>query len=475
MPYLEFYYHCVGPMLSGRFDTDFWLRTILQMAHSEPGVRSALVALGHLNKSQSGSLQHARQSSVIASSPERKPFLVNYNKAIRHLVDDMARPSFPADMGLVICLLFACIEFLQVDANMAFAHIRSGLNIFYESKQRNTKKVSALEAAQSTQTQTHVGLRWSAIEQTLVQLFTQSLASALPYGVSLEKDVDYFASCPKHFTGTTFASLIDARLSFSDLRNAAILLARDMANKVYGSVQLTSSDYRRQHDLLDRHDVWSKALNALEGSRTWSKDDTASISALKLEFYSSYTACSCMADETQMLFDAHLAGFQAIVANARCVVDSLDLDSRRTRVPTFGAAANFTFDTSFIPTLFYAAIRCRCPVTRRAAVSLLASNLPREGLWDPAQYRKVAERVIEIEEQEVDENGWPTKSFRLCRSSVGTEVDGNSRFEAEFLYAKDFALPTENSWSERLELDESFEQLLSLRPHHAETENSRQP
>src|SRR5690242_12754639 len=133
MHYLEFYYYCVGPKLSGRFGTEFWSRTILQMAHGEPGVRSALIALGHLSQRQSGSLQQARRSVRAFSNAERRQFWVNYNKAIRHLIDHMSRPSFSAEVGLVICLLFACIEFLQADANMAFTHIRSGLNIVHET------------------------------------------------------------------------------------------------------------------------------------------------------------------------------------------------------------------------------------------------------------------------------------------------------------------------------------------------------
>jgi hypothetical protein len=456
MHYLEFYYHCIGPKLSGRLDTDFWLRTILQMAHGEPGVRSALVALGHLNKSQSGSLQDARQFAITTSNPERKSFLLSYNKAIRHLVNDMGKPSFTAEMGLVICLLFACIELLQADANVAFAHIRSGLNIFYESRQR--KQVTS-ESRTAQENQRHISVRWNGIEQILVQLFIQGLASALPLGVSLQKDFDYLTSCPKNFTETTFASLTDARLSYSDLRSAAILLAHDMAEKTNGSLALTPSDYERQYDLISRHHVWWKALTDLECCRIWSKDDLVILSALKVEYYSSFTACSCLTDETQMAFDAHIAGFQSLLGHARHVVDSFNLPTRTSTLAS-GAAANFTFDTSFIPALFYAAIRCRCPVTRRDAVSMLASELPREGLWDPTQYRKVAERVIEIEEMEVDERGWPTRASRLYRSIVGIEVDEYGRFQAEFLYAKDFASPTEKSWSEQIELIAGNEQLL---------------
>src|SRR3712207_1707988 len=120
-----------------------------------------------------------------------------------------------------------------------------------------------------------------------------------------------------------------------------------------------------------------------------------------------------MTDLNQMTFDALLADFQSLLVHARHVVDVLIFPSGHTQSQAIGAAAHFAFVTSFVPAIFNFAIRCRCPMTRREAVRILASDIPREGLWDPAQYRKVAERVIEIEESEVDDRGWPTQASRL--------------------------------------------------------------
>jgi hypothetical protein len=63
---------------------------------------------------------------------------------------------------------------------------------------------------------------------------------------------------------------------------------------------------------------------------------------------------------------------------------------------------------------FYAATRCRCPITRRESASLLERNSLQETLWDAEQHAKVARRIIEIEESEVDgEKGWPVQKSRL--------------------------------------------------------------
>lgn len=279
--YLDFYYHCVGPKLSGRFDTVFWSHTILQMAHAESGVRSALIALGHLSQRQSGSLQHARRAAVARNLIERRPFWVNYNKAIRYLIDHMSKPTFSAEVGLVICLLFACIEFLQADASVAFTHIRSGLNIVHEVRQHQKM---GLTCATIKIHDSCGDMPSNVIERTLVPILTQALASALPYGASIERDFDFLMSCPTYFKDTSFSSLLDARLSFFDLRNAAILLARDMAVKLYQAIPFTSLDHRRQTDVLVRHGVWLQAFTTLESSCQWGQDDIYAINALKIGY-----------------------------------------------------------------------------------------------------------------------------------------------------------------------------------------------
>jgi hypothetical protein len=100
---------------------------------------------------------------------------------------------------------------------------------------------------------------------------------------------------------------------------------------------------------------------------------------------------------------------------------------------------------------------------------LLALDLPREGLWDPEQHRIVAERVIEIEEMDVDANGWPTEASRLCMSSVGTDVDEYNGFQANFLYTKDLAMAATKTWCERLTLGEGGKESLSLHPKQTTT------
>jgi len=110
--YLEFYYHCAVQNISNRFDNGFWVRTALQMAQSEPSIRHGLIALGYLNKTKPASLRSLQQQT----NESERVFHLHYSKAITHMVERMAQPSYAIELGLATCLVFICIEFLRGNA-----------------------------------------------------------------------------------------------------------------------------------------------------------------------------------------------------------------------------------------------------------------------------------------------------------------------------------------------------------------------
>jgi hypothetical protein len=156
-----------------------------------------------------------------------------------------------------------------------------------------------------------------------------------------------------------------------------------------------------------------------------------------------------------MTFDAHLDSFKAIVYHATLLIDAMDVATRlQPQGGCSDAAVNFTFDTSLVPALYYTALRCRHPTTRREAIALLSRKLPREGLWDPKQYRIIAERVVEIEEGEVDEKGWPVERTRLWSGTATPDANEKSGFRTDFLFAKDVGKGIGKAWRGRVGLDE---------------------
>lgn len=417
--YLEFYHHCAQPALSSNFDKEFWSRIVLQMAHSEPAVRHALIALGYLYETETGSMKHAR--SKLVADEERGVLLVHYNKSIHCLVSSMARSVQNTEVALVTCVLFVCIEFMRGNYHTAFTHMTNGLKIISE-RQTMYEDDSQISSPESTRTA-------DMIDQKLVPIFIRGVASALMYGVDAENVFNIPWPKPSVSSQQIFSTLQQAHEACHELRNATIVQIRIMAKKIFDLESFSNDDYQRQAELLACHHSWYQNFEAFEQQQQLSDEDRIACSALKASHYSTFVYLSCAADLRQTAYDAHLETFKKILHHAKIVVDSLP--------NTSSPAAHFTFDISIIPPLYFVVTRCRCPITRREAVSLQAQNPPREGLWDAEQHVVVSKRLIEMEESEVDPlTGWPVENTRLCSSVIDANMDHNGGFWVQFLYSK---------------------------------------
>jgi hypothetical protein len=180
--YLEFYHHCARPALSTSFDSEFWGRTTLQMAHSEPAVRHALIALGYLHETEDGSLKHAR--TKFAGQTESRILLHHYNKAVTCLVARMADATYSPEISLVTCILFVCIDYLRGNYITAFQHYKNGLNIIAE-RQKRVRFDSVMSPSRSSNSSPMSSTTRTSdiVEELLRPMFVRAMSSAMMYGV----------------------------------------------------------------------------------------------------------------------------------------------------------------------------------------------------------------------------------------------------------------------------------------------------
>jgi len=166
--YLEFYHHCAVPTISTSFDKDFWARIPLQLAQNERSVRSALLALSCLNKSETGTLKDARSGLLIPA--KQKDMLLHYNKSVKLLVRRISEPSYTPEVGLVCCLLFVCIENLRGNYTTAMDHYKSGLNILASHRKKQLRSSPRPQAD-------HM------IEHVLTPIYARMLLTAIAFGL----------------------------------------------------------------------------------------------------------------------------------------------------------------------------------------------------------------------------------------------------------------------------------------------------
>jgi hypothetical protein len=411
--YLEFYHHCSGPKISGKFDQDFWSRVVLQMAQSELAIRHALLALSYLTKTESGTLKDAR--SGLLGISKQKTMLTYYNKSVKHLVQRIAQPSYSPEVGLVCCLIFVCLESLRGNYDTAITHYKSGLDMLSAYKNGEVSK-------------SITSLRPKMIEEMLLPMFTRNIATAIIYGLPSEH-VSFTSQYPIGTQKCVFNSVHDADLSAHNIRNMAFLLIRKLGTKVVTQELHTEEELQEHTDCLTHHHIWLHTLEKLERETKLSEQDAIAANLLKATHHLIYIFTARILLKSQTEFDQDLDEFKAVLEYTRAFLNATQQSGPRT-----AAAANFTFAIGVIPGLYLTACRCRCPVTRREALAMLERDLPREGLWDAQQHAVVARRIIELEEREVDPlTGWPVESARIWSTMIHGEMDGNGRFPVYFV------------------------------------------
>lgn len=95
--------------LSGLYGSDFWTSLIPQAAHSDSGIRHAIIALGSIHERFE---QHNITNFYIGPGDILLNFsLQQYNLAIKKLVEPhLKQQSSAVDVYLASCIIFICIE-----------------------------------------------------------------------------------------------------------------------------------------------------------------------------------------------------------------------------------------------------------------------------------------------------------------------------------------------------------------------------
>jgi hypothetical protein len=420
--YLEFYFHCALPMLASDFDNDFWSRTVLQLALAEPSVRHALIALGYLHSTEPGSMSHAR--SRFAGQQESGILLHHYNESIKGLLHRMGGPSYTPEIGLVTCLLFVCMEYLRGNHHTAFRHLTSGLKMVFDPDGQVSSISSPMELSRSAPA-TATSRSSALVESELKPIFMRALTSALLYGA------DYGVSIPspQEQPGLRFRNIRDAQILAHETRNQSLLQVYQRNRKHFYSPEdpFTVEELAQIENMLSCQSGWYRALETYRDEHHLSNAEELAVSAMLLAHHATNIWNKCSLEVNETLYDAHLEDFKTMLYHGERLLNSMDLKVAQ-------HAAKFTFEVSIIPSVYFVATRCRCPTTRRKAVALLARKPPREGLWDAEQTLMVAQRVIELEEKELDPTtGWPVEKTRLWSCVIDANMDNKGGFWARFM------------------------------------------
>ncbi|KAK6005242.1 hypothetical protein QM012_008021 [Aureobasidium pullulans] len=102
-------------------------------------------------------------------------------------------------------------------------------------------------------------------------------------------------------------------------------------------------------------------------------------------------------------FDAYIPEFASIVKWSRILITPNPKPKEwclHSKLATLSVSnvPRFSLNMSAIPPLYLVAIKCRDPIIRREAITILEEMNGREGLWDARLHAKAARRWVEVEE-----------------------------------------------------------------------------
>ncbi|MCJ1405962.1 hypothetical protein MMC19_000027 [Ptychographa xylographoides] len=291
--------------------------------------------------------------------------------------------------ALLACVLFVCIEAMQSNTNQALALFRKGNTLLNSIAEH----VGPLDLTQGV----------SAVLMTdIAPIFRRFGVLSALWGSPVEPLSAWFKPPSEGDLPSvplSFSTLAEARCGIYDLTDAsqgftmAVFMYRKEVNPDPASEKVL---LREQHCILAHLSQWGRKFQALHTRLG------TSVSLAEAQMFAIYRmshmvvtiwVSSALADfETSL--DSYSNLFESIVREAAILVESAS-DLPPTDVASL---QHFSFEMSFMPPLYFTALKCRSPSLRRRAVALMKQSSRNEGFWDLAQTARVVERVIELEE-----------------------------------------------------------------------------
>ncbi|GME34075.1 F-box domain cyclin-like protein [Neofusicoccum parvum] len=335
--------------------------------------------------------------------------LRQYNKAIARLSEQPYGGPQPSRTLLLTCVLFVCLEFLRGDTNMAMTHTLNGLNILStwqadvaQQKLHGYSDYQRKDEDFITENLAPVFCRLSVIS-TLLGKPTPIVRATPPA-------MDGSGSPPHGVARGSFRTLNEARDALVDIQNSGLrFMWATMEKKYQGAIAMT--EILEQVRLEMRLAEWHRALEELEtqlAKRPKAQLAAAAVQAeedsliiLRLLYFVAHIWLSSCLSLKESAFDAFISEFQQINhLSARLL-------SRRRPSPSSSSSSTapyptptgtFSFDTEIVGPLYFTAIKCREPTTRRQTLALLEQCNKREGAIDSRRASQLATAIMQIEE-----------------------------------------------------------------------------
>ena len=397
--------------IAGVLDQEFWTTLVPQLSHHDVAVKYAAISIASLFRQHFESFPESPSSSSSSSSSgsdKSSMALGYYNKSLNATIDSKAA----AQTALITCILFFCIEALQ-------GHETEALHIYHQGQ-----KLLDRTMAQSDTPGAHSSVP-VLIATKISPIFARLRVQAALFGPPYQSDDG--KSHTRSGTLEPFTSILAARTSLFDLTTDVHdhIVHSSRGKWVAATPDVVQHLESRGVDLRSELDVWHSRFTRSGLSKLVFEDSSSDpyrsntavspATAVSNRIASTILTChyviidiwlECALSFPECSYDSYTASFEHLLELAAQVV-------HLTNAQNNGTPPIFQFEIGVIPPLYMAARKCRDPMLRRRAIDLLRQAPKQEGLWESGQMAAVAERIVEIEEQDLEEGHWPSEEMRV--------------------------------------------------------------
>jgi hypothetical protein len=364
------------PAMSGFFDQDlssFWRALPFRLGQTEPVILHAIIALGAYHESMelvgNGDSWNIDDNTMVDSGAEFK--LRQYAKAISLLRNNLSSTPPSAFVLEISCIIFACIEFLRNNHQSSLTHLSGAITSLISNQRRR-----------------FMGNEEKALKALLARVsLTQSLYGR-PRGFTFPNLLNLDRR-PAELQEDKFGSLNEARIANTNLLGSTMLVVR---MSLFGCFKDPFTAVAAHRSLKNKLRNWSVNFENLMNHSPESMKDQRGPRLLRVHHILATIFLAVSETGQECMFDRYVSQFETIL-------ELLDLIMSHENCGKDSNLPSFSLDTGIIPPLFFTAIKCRHTKVRRKAISLLHRTTRKEGLWDAIEAAKVAEVVMNFEEQ----------------------------------------------------------------------------
>jgi hypothetical protein len=373
-----------------------------QLSHSEDAIRHALLAVGSLHAQYESRTIKGYDDAIISEC-----FTVRqYNQAISILNAQLSGTEVSVEVTLVCCLLFVCLECLGGNQEVALNHLHNGLNILR----------SALAKGNNAKPSRSFKFGSSFVEENLNKIFSRLGAQLTLFGKSAFEDDDASELVSTLEIPLAFNSMSEAKAVIDVLSTSALRFVKSTLENKYTGIPTAASILAQQLKLLTQFLKWRRSFEILVeiGQPDFVMCNQRGPLLLRIQYTAAYIWLSTCLMPNETVFDAFEEEFESIITWAQHLA----------QIPSI--ASLFSLDIAVIPPLYLTAIKCRLPWVRHKAIELLYATPGREGTWDAQVYAKIAERIVAIEEQELEGvDSIPIEEFRIKNADILSDMNGD--------------------------------------------------